>query len=64
MEISDNGKSFDVKKALISKRRGALGILGMRERVELVGGTFSIESALDRGTVVRVQIPLRNGVTK
>ena len=62
MEISDNGKSFDVEHALGTRRRGALGILGMRERVELIGGTFAIESAQGKGTTVRVQIPLRNGV--
>jgi signal transduction histidine kinase len=62
MEISDNGKSFDVNRALGTRRRGALGILGMRERVELIGGTFAIESAQGKGTTVRVQIPLRNGV--
>ncbi len=64
MEISDNGKSFDVKHALGSKRCGALGILGMRERVEMVGGTFTIESAPGKGTTVQVRIPLRNSVAK
>jgi signal transduction histidine kinase len=61
MEISDNGKSFDVDHALGARRRGALGILGMRERVELVGGAFSIESAPGKGTAVRVKIPIRSG---
>ena len=62
MEISDNGKSFDVKHALGSRRRGALGILGMRERVELIGGTFAIASVQGKGTSVSVRIPLRNGI--
>ncbi len=61
MEISDNGKSFDVNHALGLKRRGALGIIGMRERVELIGGAFSIESAPGKGTAVRVKIPIRSG---
>ncbi len=62
MEISDNGKSFDVNRALSVRRRGALGILGMRERVEMLDGTFAIESIPGKGTAVCVQIPLRNGV--
>lgn len=61
MTVSDNGRSFDVKRAFGAIRRRGLGILGMRERVELVGGTFDIESINGKGTTVRVQIPLRNG---
>jgi len=33
----------------------------MRERVEMVEGKFTIESAVGKGTAIRVQIPLRNG---
>jgi len=64
MTVSDNGKSFDVDGILDARRRKGLGLLGMRERVEMVAGTFTIESAPGKGTTVRVQIPLRNGVTK
>lgn len=58
MTISDNGKSFDVKHAFSAKRRRGLGILGMRERVEMLGGRFAIDSAPGKGTTVRVHIPL------
>ncbi|HCE46033.1 MAG TPA: hypothetical protein DET40_21010 [Lentisphaeria bacterium] len=61
MTISDNGKSFDVHRALGARRFKRLGILGMRERVEMVGGTFSIESAKGKGTKVGVHMPLQNG---
>ena len=61
MEIADNGKSFAVENALGAKRRRRLGLIGMRERAEMVGGTFAIESVAGQGTTVRVQIPLRNG---
>ncbi|MFZ2655502.1 MAG: sensor histidine kinase [Victivallales bacterium] len=63
MTVSDNGKSFDVDRVLKAIRFRRLGILGMRERVEMVGGTFLIESAPGKGTTVRVQIPLSNGRT-
>jgi signal transduction histidine kinase len=60
MEIRDNGKSFNVERVLFSKRNERLGIIGMRERVEMVGGTFAIESAPGKGTTVSVCIPLRD----
>jgi signal transduction histidine kinase len=44
MEIRDNGKSFNVQFVLLAKGKKHLGILGMRERVEMVGGVFKIES--------------------
>ena len=63
MQIKDNGKSFPVQQVLRAKKR--LGLLGMRERVEMVGGRFRIESAPGKGTVVEVQIPFRhNGNSK
>ena len=59
--ISDNGKSFDVDRALQAKDNKRLGIIGMRERAEMIGGSFTIESAPGQGTVVSAQIPFRNG---
>ncbi|MBN1865619.1 MAG: sensor histidine kinase [Victivallales bacterium] len=63
MTVADNGKSFDIDYALKSTRAKRLGILGMRERVEMVGGAFAITSALGKGTTVSVQIPI-NGARK
>ena len=57
MEITDNGKSFEVEKILKTKSGKRLGLLGMRERVEMVGGTLSIDSILNQGTTVRARIP-------
>lgn len=62
MEVNDNGISFDVNKALDLRRRKRLGIIGMRERVEMVGGTFAIESAPDQGTTIHVRIPFYNDI--
>lgn len=61
MEIKDNGRSFDVERVLRSKRIMRLGLLGMRERVEMVGGRFAVKSAPGRGTTVRAWIPFGNG---
>jgi len=57
MEVNDNGKSFSVLKTLSSRTNKRLGLVGMRERVEMVGGTLAIESAPGLGTSVRVEIP-------
>jgi signal transduction histidine kinase len=57
MEIRDNGKSFDVQYVLLAKGKNHLGVLGMRERVEMVGGVFRIESDPGHGTLVSAEIP-------
>jgi signal transduction histidine kinase len=58
MEIRDNGKSFNVQFVLLAKGKKHLGILGMRERVEMVGGVFKIESHAGHGTLVSAEIPV------
>jgi signal transduction histidine kinase len=57
--LEDNGQGFDLKKALgpESAKRG-LGLTSMRERTELSGGTFAIESAEGKGTTLRASWPL------
>jgi len=64
LTIQDNGQAFEVARVLRAKKYGHLGVLGMRERVEMVHGQFAIESAPGRGTTVSAQIPLidDNGV--
>ena len=57
MEISDNGRSFEVKNVLEGSRANRLGLIGMRERVEMVGGHLEIDSVAGRGTTVRAEIP-------
>jgi PAS domain S-box-containing protein len=64
MEISDNGKSFQVGKALTARNANRLGLVGMRERVEMVGGTLTIESAPGQGTIVRAEIPFNREKNK
>jgi signal transduction histidine kinase len=57
MEIKDDGKSFSVDGQLNARGGKRLGLLGMRERVEMVGGTFCVESAPGKGTTIEVKIP-------
>lgn len=58
LTITDDGKSFDVKRVLRTKGNGRLGLLGMRERLEIVGGKFSIKSTPGHGTTVTARIPV------
>jgi PAS domain S-box-containing protein len=58
MTIKDDGQSFRVDRTLPDNGGKRLGLLGMRERVKMVGGTFGVESAPGKGTTVRVEIPL------
>jgi PAS domain S-box-containing protein len=58
LTITDDGKSFDVKSVLRTKGNGRLGLLGMRERLEMVGGKFSIKSTPGHGTTVSTRIPV------
>jgi signal transduction histidine kinase len=53
--IEDDGRGFDTSADHVE----GLGLLGMRERIALVGGRLSVESAPDRGTTVAVEVPLR-----
>ncbi|MEZ4594618.1 MAG: ATP-binding protein [Chloroflexota bacterium] len=55
VEISDSGPGFDVVSTAVSNR---LGLVGMRERVELLGGQFELHSALGHGTTIRTHLPL------
>jgi signal transduction histidine kinase len=57
MEIKDDGRSFEVEQTLNGHGHKRLGLLGMRERVEMVGGTFGVQSAPGQGTSIRVEIP-------
>jgi signal transduction histidine kinase len=57
MEISDNGRSFPVEKIVSALNPKRLGLVGMKERVEMVGGNLTIESVRGKGTTVRAEIP-------
>jgi len=58
MKITDNGKSFSAERVLNAPGRKRLGLLGMRERLEMVGGRFEIASAPGQGTTVTAELPL------
>lgn len=58
LEVVDDGVGFDPGALLAGQGRlGRLGLRSMRERAELVGGTFDLMSAPGAGTVVRATLP-------
>ena len=55
--IRDDGRGFDVGAVMNSDERG-LGLHGIQERVELIGGKLTLESAEGRGTRLCVEVPV------
>jgi signal transduction histidine kinase len=55
IEVSDQGAGFDLDAQM---REDKLGVAGMRERIESLGGTFSIQSTSGGGTSLQARLPL------
>lgn len=53
MIIKDNGRGFDPSK----KNQNSFGLIGMRERVDMLDGTFKINSVIDEGTAIFISVP-------
>lgn len=58
LSVSDNGKGFPVEELKESK---TMGVIGMRERALMIGGTFVIHSEPGEGTHIQVTVPLETG---
>lgn len=54
VSIKDNGVGFDVQK----KKQDSFGMIGMRERVDLLDGEITFDSKIGKGTTVHIRIPL------
>jgi signal transduction histidine kinase len=59
LTVTDDGVGFDPKNT----PRGHIGLVGMQQRAELIGGTFAVSSRRGSGTVVTVTWPLPAGVS-
>ncbi|HWY71881.1 MAG TPA: ATP-binding protein, partial [Terriglobales bacterium] len=57
LTVHDDGVGFDPDKALKSD---GIGIISMRERVRFVNGTLAIQSRLNGGTTIEVDVPLKD----
>ncbi len=56
--VEDNGRGFDVTAALMSQENKHLGLLTLKEKVELLGGRLHIESKAGEGTQALVELPI------
>ena len=61
MRIQDDGCGFDAERMWTRGKGRNLGLLGMRERIEMVRGTFTVTSAPGQGATIEAKIPIRNG---
>jgi signal transduction histidine kinase len=62
LRVEDNGVGFRVEEAL--EGRNSFGLLGMMERVALLGGAFDVQSLPNKGTTIKVQLPIRRATTQ
>jgi PAS domain S-box-containing protein len=63
LDITDNGKGFDVPSNWIEfVRQGHYGLAGAAERANTLGGTFKVQSKPGNSTTIRVTIPWRDSV--
>jgi signal transduction histidine kinase len=58
LQVEDKGKGFEV--TAVWAARNSTGLSGMRERVELLGGEFTLESTAGKGTLLTVELPLND----
>lgn len=59
LDIYDDGTGFDPSAAAPPSDAGGYGLRAMRQRVEQLGGVFSVESSPGEGTIVAAQVPAR-----
>src|SRR5690606_19736869 len=52
--VKDNGVGFDIHQ----KKENTFGLIGMRERVQMLDGKLSIQSRIGQGTTVMIKIPI------
>jgi PAS domain S-box-containing protein len=62
--VEDDGKGFEPDRLTGPTRQGGLGMYGMRERAELLGGTLAVDAAPGQGTRITVVIPLNPHVER
>ncbi|MFJ5961662.1 sensor histidine kinase [Pseudarthrobacter oxydans] len=62
LDVYDDGTGFDPAAAAPPSDAGGYGLRAMRQRVEQLGGTLSVESSPGEGTIVAAQLPLPSAI--
>lgn len=60
IQINDNGRGFTKEVSSHQSDGAHYGIVGMYERIELLDGKIDIETAVDKGTLITIVIPLKD----
>jgi len=58
MHIHDDGRGFDAPRIMRARGSNRLGLLGMRERLEMLGGSFAVASSPEFGTEITARVPI------
>ncbi len=58
MTIHDDGNSFKPHLIMANSASRRLGLIGMRERIEMVNGSFNVDSQPGKGTIITAELPL------
>jgi PAS domain S-box-containing protein len=61
LEVTDDGKGFDTEAV---GKKGGFGLLGMKERTAMMGGSYSVLSSPGAGTTITVCVPLKSNQSK
>ncbi|ACG73108.1 integral membrane sensor signal transduction histidine kinase [Anaeromyxobacter sp. K] len=64
IDIEDDGRGFDAEAVARREGRRSWGLMGIRERAEILGGSATVESAPGKGTRVEVRIPVPRATTE
>jgi signal transduction histidine kinase len=59
LTLQDNGEGFDIKREALADSRPGLGLDSMRTRTRITGGSFVMDSAIGKGTIIRASWPIQ-----
>lgn len=60
MSVKDNGIGFNPQNVMADKKREGYGLIGMRERIQILKGEFSVTSTPNSGTNIHISVPLED----
>jgi len=58
--VADNGRGFNPQRLMATNDRHGLGLHGMKERIELVGGSLKVDSCPQEGSTIHLEVPIES----
>jgi len=62
LTVQDNGDGFDIKKEALGESRPGLGLDSMKAHTEITGGSFAMDSAIGKGTIIHSSWPIQTAL--